>query len=420
MPVRAVSALFGLLGDEHLLKRVRFLRCPERFDRRDVLPGDAARRRDAGSRRLVVDQHRAGAALPEATAGLRAGETNGVTNRVEQRLRRVPCLYGSGSTVDSAGIMRHARQILRELPALIANVINRGWKSHRAGCNVSSGLIVIAIDVTAKEEKDGSDEGRVAACLPRSNWRAGAVTHLRERGVCAIRSRHDLRHDQGFAGRRRARRHRRCHERAEPADPHDRHRRQRLLHLCQPAVRPVRHFRRASGLQKDQPAGRSARCRRILDAGFRAGDRRLDRRGYRHLRGLTPADRRRGPENGRGEGHRAVVLLRPQPDRRPRAEGRRHRRQLQQRGLRFADHRRLQHQRQPLRREHHLRRRRGGEPHPVHRRDHRRAERRHRPGSAGPDGQLHARVRPLERRPDPVRLQERQQPVFRQRVVLLA
>ena len=41
------------------------------------------------------------------------------------------------------------------------------------------------------------------------------------------------------------------------------------------------------------------------------------------------------------------------------------------------------------------------------------------PGSPGPDGELHAGVRPQQRRPDPLRHQERQQPLQRQRVVLL-
>ena len=45
--------------------------------------------------------------------------------------------------------------------------------------------------------------------------------------------------------------------------------------------------------------------------------------------------------------------------------------------------------------------------------DHRHPERRRHPGSPGADGQLHAGVRARLRRPDPVRHQERQQPVSR-------
>ena len=51
---------------------------------------------------------------------------------------------------------------------------------------------------------------------------------------------------------------------------------------------------------------------------------------------------------------------------------------------------------------------------------HRHPERRCRAGSAGPDGELHARIRPRERRADPLRDQERQQPVHGERVVLLS
>ncbi len=130
-----------------------------------------------------------------------------------------------------------------------------------------------------------------------------------------------------------------------------------------------------------------------------------------HGREHGAPDRRRRPQDGRGEGHRAAVVRRPQPDWRARAQSRRRRRQLQQRRVRCLHQRRLQHQRRPLRREHHHRRWRGRDPHAVGRRDHRRAERRRGAGSPGADRQLHARIRPRERRPDPVHHEERQQPV---------
>ena len=87
----------------------------------------------------------------------------------------------------------------------------------------------------------------------------------------------------------------------------------------------------------------------------------------------------------RGEGHRAAVVLGPQPDRRRRPEGRRHRRQLQQLRLLGPRQRRLQHQRQPHRREQHHGRRRDRDPHAVERRDRRHPERRRDPGSPGAD-----------------------------------
>ena len=108
------------------------------------------------------------------------------------------------------------------------------------------------------------------------------------------------------------------------------------------------------------------------------------------------------------------------PARRPGAQGRRGRRQLQQPGLRRVQQRRLQHQRRPLRREQHHGRRRRRHPHPVGRHDHRHPERRHAAGSAGADRQLHARVRARQRRPDPLRHQERQPALHGQRVVLPA
>ena len=124
-------------------------------------------------------------------------------------------------------------------------------------------------------------------------------------------------------------------------------------------------------------------------------------------------------QDRRVEGHRAAVVLGPQPDRRGRPEARRHRRQLQQLQLLRPRQRRLQHQRQPQRREQHHRRRRDGDPHPVVGRDRRHPERRRDPGSPGADRRLHAGVRARQRRPDPHGHQERQQPLQRQRLVLL-
>ena len=67
----------------------------------------------------------------------------------------------------------------------------------------------------------------------------------------------------------------------------------------------------------------------------------------------------------RSEGHRAALVPGPQPARRGRAQGGRRRRQLQQPGVRGVQQRRLQHQRQPSRREHDLQRRRGRDPHAL-------------------------------------------------------
>ena len=178
------------------------------------------------------------------------------------------------------------------------------------------------------------------------------------------------------------------------------------------SARPLRHRRRAAGLQESESAPASSSTpRRRFNLDFTLETGALTEEVTVTAEASAAADRRRGAQDDRGQGHRAAVVPRPQPDRRARAQGRRHRRQLQQRRRHVAHQRRLQHQRRPRRREQHLRRRRGRDPHPFGRRDHRRAERRRGPGSPGADRQLHARVRARQRRPDPVRHQERQQPL---------
>ena len=101
------------------------------------------------------------------------------------------------------------------------------------------------------------------------------------------------------------------------------------------------------------------------------------------------------------------------------AQGRRHRRQLQQPAAsRAFSNGGFNINGSRSRREQHHGRRRHRHPHPVGRHHHRHPERRRDSGSAGPDRQLHARVRARERRPDPLRDQERQQPLHGQRLVL--
>ncbi len=119
-------------------------------------------------------------------------------------------------------------------------------------------------------------------------------------------------------------------------------------------------------------------------------------------------------------GHSPPILVVAWRGSQPVHGGASHRWKFQQRRILLADDRRLQHQRQPLGREHHLRGWGRGLAHPLHGRDHRRPERRYRPGSSGPDGQLHARIWTRERGADPLHFQERQQPLLGQRIVLLA
>ena len=151
-----------------------------------------------------------------------------------------------------------------------------------------------------------------------------------------------------------------------------------------------------------------------------ARNRRADRNRVGHRRSHAAADRCRGPQDRRGQRHRADVVLGAQPDRCREPQSRRDGRQFQQPRLRRPRQRRLQHQRQPRRREHISVDGATADPDAIERHHHRHSERRRHAGSAGPDGQLHARVRARQRRADPLRHQERQQPLQRQRLDLLS
>ena len=86
-------------------------------------------------------------------------------------------------------------------------------------------------------------------------------------------------------------------------------------------------FKKISRSNVQLDAAGAARAR------LHARDRRADRRGDRHCRRDGAADAGRDPQIGRGQGHRAALVLRPEPDWRARAQGGRRRRQLQQRRL---------------------------------------------------------------------------------------
>ena len=239
-------------------------------------------------------------------------------------------------------------------------------------------------------------------------------------GFRTVRPRNDLRHDQGLAGRHRPRRDRDRHEHPDTSNP-ARPSPTAAASTPFPTSRPAATTHgRAAGLQEISRSNVQLDAAGSLDARLHARDRRADRRSHRHRRIAAAADRRGAAQDGRGEGHRAAVVLRPQPDWRRRPQGGRRRRQLQQLQLLEPRQRRLQHQRQPQRREQHHGRRRDGDPHAFVGRHRRHPERRRDPGSPGADRRLHAGIRPRERRPDPHGHQERQQPLQRQRVVLLS
>jgi len=122
--VDAVAALGGLLVDEGLLQRVQFAWRAEAFDRRDLASRYRADRRDAGTDRLAIDQHRASAALRQAAAEFGAVELEVVAQHVEQRRVRlsgnrtahpIDCQVGSHACplARAAGILLFGAFILR-------------------------------------------------------------------------------------------------------------------------------------------------------------------------------------------------------------------------------------------------------------------------------------------------------------------
>ena len=240
-----------------------------------------------------------------------------------------------------------------------------------------------------------------------------------ESGGGAVRSRDDFRCRQGPVRGRRSRRHGHGQEPADAGTGNDGHRRKRILHDDHAPAGPLRRERRTRRLQEGEPHGRHARRRRRHQRRVRAGGGQPRGDGHGRRAVHADSDRRGPPEDRRGQGHRTALVFRPQPYRRPRHESGRHWQRVQQRGLLVTHQRRLQHQRRPKRREHDLGRRGCGHPHAVGRRHDRRPERGRGPGSAGPHGQLPSRVRPRERRPDPLHHQEREQPLLGQRIVLL-
>ena len=137
-----------------------------------------------------------------------------------------------------------------------------------------------------------------------------------------------------------------------------------------------------------------------------------DRGRHGHVRRPAAADRRRRPQDRRSEGHRAAVVLGPQPDRR-RRRSRPASSAATSTTCGFGDLSNGGFNINGSRSDENNITIDGadGHPHALGRRDHRHPERRRDPGSPGPDRQLHARVRARQRRPDPVRDQERQQPL---------
>eukprot|EP01132_Coremiostelium_polycephalum_P020033 gene20034-23819_t len=94
--VEAVAALGGLFIDEGLLHRVRGLAGAEAFEGDDVAAHGTRQGEDAGTCSHAVDDHRAGAALPQAAAVFGAVELQVIAQDQQQR--------GVGHCADFAGV----------------------------------------------------------------------------------------------------------------------------------------------------------------------------------------------------------------------------------------------------------------------------------------------------------------------------
>ena len=101
LPGRAVAALEGVALDEGGLQRVQLFALRQALDGRDLAPLDEGSEREARFHALAVHQHRAGAALAEAAALLRAREMQVLAQGVEQRGARIERQSMLGS-VDAA------------------------------------------------------------------------------------------------------------------------------------------------------------------------------------------------------------------------------------------------------------------------------------------------------------------------------
>jgi|SRR6516225_7852874 hypothetical protein len=88
-----IPALGHLLGDPGLLNWMTAIR-REALNRRDLLAGGTRQQNLAGSDCVAVENHRAGAALPDATAVLGAGEIEMIAQNPEQGCPRI-CIYRS-------------------------------------------------------------------------------------------------------------------------------------------------------------------------------------------------------------------------------------------------------------------------------------------------------------------------------------
>ena len=114
LPGRAVAALEGVALDEGGLQRMKLLALRQAFDGRDLASLHESGERKARFHALAVHQHRAGAALAEAAAFLRAGEMQVLAQSVEQRgarIERQPMLGSVDAQHEVEGSWRGASRL---------------------------------------------------------------------------------------------------------------------------------------------------------------------------------------------------------------------------------------------------------------------------------------------------------------------
>src|SRR3954467_3491275 len=84
LPGRAIAALESIPLDESGLQSVELVALRQPLDRRNLAPFDKGSERQARFHALAIHRNRAGAALAQATAFLRAGELQVLAQGVEQ------------------------------------------------------------------------------------------------------------------------------------------------------------------------------------------------------------------------------------------------------------------------------------------------------------------------------------------------
>src|SRR5262249_24114154 len=102
-----VAALHGIEIEKGLLQRMQFAILLEAFDRRDLLSGTFGQRGNARTRSLTIDKHRAGPALPFATAVFAAREGQVIPEDAKQAALGISRDFARRAIDEKLGFRRH-------------------------------------------------------------------------------------------------------------------------------------------------------------------------------------------------------------------------------------------------------------------------------------------------------------------------